>query len=105
MKKKIYIAGKMSGLKFNNFLTFFRKEKELRKKGWKTINPARLNCEYARHNNITTKDLSYTDCIKMDIREILSCDAIYMMKGWKTSNGANLEIHIAATLGLKIIYE
>lgn len=36
---------------------------------------------------------------------LLDCNAIYMQKGWKKSKGAQIELHIARTLGYTIIFE
>jgi hypothetical protein len=40
-----------------------------------------------------------------DIRQLMTCDAIYMLKGWEKSKGASLEHHIAKELGLEIYYD
>ncbi|MCK9445617.1 DUF4406 domain-containing protein [bacterium] len=36
---------------------------------------------------------------------LLDCNAIYMQNGWEKSKGAQIELHIARTLGYTIIFE
>ena len=38
-----------------------------------------------------------------DIRELVACDAVYMLPGWPASRGARLEHHVAVELGLHVI--
>lgn len=40
-----------------------------------------------------------------DIELLLSCDGIYMLKGWEKSKGAKLEHEIATALKIKMMYE
>ena len=43
--------------------------------------------------------------MRTDIRNLLDCDYIYMLGGWETSKGAKLELDVASSCGLKVIYE
>ena len=40
-----------------------------------------------------------------DLELLSRCDAIYMMSGWTTSEGATAERNLAKELGLEIYYE
>lgn len=42
---------------------------------------------------------------RQDIKELIFCNSIYMLRGWWRSKGARLERHIAKVLGMKIIYQ
>lgn len=95
---KIYIAGKISGLPYDEVRERFNnKKKELLKEWAEVSNPIEISpyiegkrwSEYMR------------DCI----REITTCDAVYFMNGWEDSNGARAELEVARVLGLEIIYE
>jgi hypothetical protein len=63
---------------------------------WEVINPLDLP---------KLGDFSWKNCMIVDIKALVDCDGIYMMKGWHHSEGANLEYHIAKRLGLKIYFE
>ena len=43
--------------------------------------------------------------IEGDLEILARCDAIYMLKGWEDSHGANMEKTLAQELGKEIIYE
>jgi nucleoside 2-deoxyribosyltransferase len=90
---RIYIAGPMSGYVDHNFPAFHSKAAELRAKGFDVISPAEINPD--------TK-MSWVDCMKADIKALVSCDAIQMLEGWEKSKGASLERHIGERLELKI---
>ena len=42
--------------------------------------------------------------MKEDVKALLDCDAIYMIKGWDKSQGAKLEKRVADACGLMSIY-
>lgn len=91
--RRIYISGPMSGLPDLNFPAFHRVEAQLLNFGFEVVNPAKLN----------PPDTSYDQCMKTDIREMLTCDTILLIPGWETSKGAHLELHIAHRVGMKAI--
>lgn len=41
------------------------------------------------------KNPTYADHLAADIRAMMDCDAVLMMRGWKYSVGCNIEQHIA----------
>lgn len=43
--------------------------------------------------------------MKKDIRELLKCDAIVMLKGWQQSKGCTTECEVAKAIGLRVLYE
>jgi hypothetical protein len=43
--------------------------------------------------------------MKVDIRHLLLCDTIYMMKGWNHSAGCWTEFHDALAIGMDVIFE
>jgi hypothetical protein len=43
--------------------------------------------------------------MKYDIQAMLTCDGIYMIRGWHTSPGARLEQFVAASCGLNIYFD
>lgn len=95
MKKKIYIAGPMTGLPDLNFPAFHGEASWLRAMGNEVINPAEVNPDPA------TK---WEDCMRADIAQLVTCDGIHMLAGWEKSRGATLEHHIALSLGMEITF-
>ena len=95
MSDKVYIAGPMSGYEEFNFPAFNRVEELLRESyGYKhVVNPAKLH---------STTDLPWVEFLKQDLRELIDCDAVFLLKGWEKSRGATLEAFVAHTLGLRL---
>ena len=90
---KIYIAGKVRGLK--NYKEVFKKaEKELQNKGHITLNPAEL-----------PEGLHWTDYMKICIPMLEVAEAIYLLDNWKDSTGARVEKAYAECQGKEIIYQ
>lgn len=90
---KIYISGRITGNK--NYISEFNEaEGFLKLSRFEVVNPIKEN---RYEENKTWKDYMI-----QDIKLLLSCDAIYMLSGWRRSKGARLEHYIAKKLGLKI---
>ena len=47
----------------------------------------------------------YDTWMKIDDAILERADAIYMLKGWKSSNGAVIELALAIKMGKEVIYE
>ena len=41
----------------------------------------------------------------MDIGLLLTCDYIYMLRGWELSKGAKLELDVASSCGIQVLFE
>lgn len=103
---KLYISGPMSGFKNHNFYEFFKKEKEIQNIfKCEIINPAYTSLKLCNKLNKNIDEVTYDEYLSLDIETLKSCDAIYMLKGWKNSKGAQLELEYAKKLGLNVIYE
>ena len=92
--KTIYISGRMTGLSDFNFPAFFRAEERLQARGYKTINPARNQVQNTWH-----------DYLRLDIKNMMSADAIYLLNGWEASKGSRIEFWLASQLDFEILYE
>jgi hypothetical protein len=111
MKKKIYIAGKVSGE--NERATeykFFKKECSLADSGHEVVNPvyeiAKVNVRRELLGEFQLREpADRKKILAMCIKWLCECNAIYMLAGWKKSAGAVMEHHIAQTLGMEIMYE
>lgn len=96
-KHKVYISGQITGLPVAEYVERFSKaEAELMAKGYEVVNPLRYELKPGSR---------WHEQMKVDIRLLLDCDAIYMLSNWERSTGAGLELYIAEGLGLIINYE
>ena len=94
---KIYISGGITGVE--NYLDVFKQaQTELESMGYEVINPAEILSQMPQS---TLYHQYMTLCIAM----IDQSDALYMLKGWEKSRGADLENHYAITIGKEIIYQ
>lgn len=92
---KIYISGKITGVE--NYAELFQvAETRLLARGHQVVNPVKIE-----HNH----DLSWESYMREDIRQMLDCEAIYMLIGYTKSRGAKIEYSLAKTLNFKILYE
>lgn len=104
---KVYISGKITGLPRAEYEALFNvAETQLRAKGYEVISPIRIipdaaETDPARH----TEAEIWEAHLKADIRELLKCNAIYMLSNWECSEGATLEHSIARGLNMPIHYE
>ena len=95
MSMRTYLAGPMTGYPDLNFPLFHAEARRLRAAGHEVINPAEINVD---------PDKGWEECMRADIAELVTCQAIAMLPGWQNSRGANLEHHIATQLGLVVIH-
>lgn len=95
--KKIYISGKITGkLYADAYEDFARAEKQWTDANYEVINPMNIAHDH---------DKSWENYMKVDLKAMLDCDSVYMLKCWKDSRGAIIEHNLAQELELKIIYE
>lgn len=94
--KTVYLAGKMSGVPEWNFPAFNAKAEHLRELGWHVENPA---------DNGLTEGYRWQDYMREALAQLVKCDYIYLLAGWETSRGAQLELHVAKQLGMTVMLE
>jgi hypothetical protein len=81
----------MTSFPLLNFPAFHAAAAEWRAKGWHVENPAEINPD---------PKAQWIDCMRADIPRLVTCDAIYLLPGWRLSRGARIEAHIARELGM-----
>lgn len=127
---RVYISGPMSGCEYLNRPAFNRAEDRIKKQSHFVINPHNLNSKFASVKEIDasfealydienkTRYGASTDitqarqdaanlarCLMdIDLAAVRSCDAIYLLKGWRRSRGARKELQEAIKYN-KIILE
>ena len=97
---KIYISGKITGLKPTEFRHRFGYiASKLSSEGNRVINPAAMLYE-AKNEGFSQDDLMHICHAAIDI-----CDAVYMLSNWFESKGARLEHQYALDKGKIVIYQ
>lgn len=90
---KIYIAGKINGLK--DYKKYFNEaETKLKEDGHICMNPS-----------ILPEGFPYVTYMPICTAMIDQCDAIYMLNNWKDSKGAKVELEYAKVTGKIILYQ
>ena len=101
-REKVYISGKISGLDFEEACRRFEEaEKYLQKLGYRTSNPTKMTlCVWlAQHGH-------YRLCLWIQLLWMsATCQCIYLLDGWHTSDGARAERAVARVMGLTALYE
>ncbi len=90
----IYISGPMAGIEGYE-KNFKVAEEKIKESGHEVVNPAEIDGE-----GMTREEL-----LALDLRMLEECDAIYMLKGWQQSCGANREYGFALGNYMEILYE
>lgn len=97
-KIKVYLSGPITDAdpekQKENLQKFHDVAKELRDKGYEVVNPAELS-ELA-------PGLSYQAYIRVDLREMLMCNAVLMLTGYQESKGAMIEKKVAEMVGISV---
>lgn len=104
MSKLIYVSGPMTGYKNFNFPAFDEAALNLMNKGWRPVNPANIDRAFGfdgKEECKVTKQM-LGEFLSRDIIAISKCDAIFLMKGWQDSKGANIELDFAKLIGIEV---
>lgn len=97
---RVYLSGPMKGYKDSNFPAFHATAAELRARGLEVVNPAEINVTGAGPD----QPEFYNQCLRADLKAMMDCQAIALMRGWERSNGANLELHVAHRVGMEVLF-
>ncbi len=94
VRYKVYIAGKVTGIPYNDAFDKFQKaELMLTKLGLQVINPMR----------IVPPGCDWKSAMRLCIASLCQCNAIYLLSDWKESKGACMEYTLADSLCIKLI--
>lgn len=95
--KKVYISGAIAGGDIVERKAAFAAGAEaMRGVGLEAVNP---------FNNGLPAEASWREHMRADIAMLLGCDYIYMLDGWEKSKGAKLELDVASSCGIEVMFE
>ncbi len=96
-RDKAYISGAIAHYDMNERKEAFSDaEMRLRGMGFNPVNPFKNGLPDEAH---------WREHMKADIRLLLDCEFIYMLQGWELSKGAKLELDVASSCGIKVLFE
>jgi hypothetical protein len=113
-KRRIYIAGPMRGVPYYNFAEFDKARDLLISEGWGVVSPAdmdrcagfdALKCAPDTDWTKVPEGFSFDDAVRRDLEAVQTCDAIYLLCGWRDSKGARAERCVAEWKGLLLVYQ
>ena len=97
MNKKVYISGAIAHYDLEERKAAFgNAERFLALKGYNPVNPFKNGLPDEAH---------WREHMRADIALLLGCDYIYMLRGWELSKGAKLELDVASSCGIKVLFE
>lgn len=97
MNKKVYISGAIAHHDLEERKAAFGDaERFLSLKGFDPVNPFK---------NGLPDDAHWRKHMRADIALLLGCDYIYMLQGWELSKGAKLELDVASSCGIGVLFE
>ena len=96
-KKKIYISGAIAHHDLEERMRVFgAAARYLSVKVFEPVNPFDIGIpqpgDWRAH-------------MRVDIGMLLGCDCIYMLQGWELSKGAKLELDVASSCGIEVLFE
>ena len=101
-RDKIYISGPITSIGMDIAPCLFRMaEEKLQAQGYRTCNPLKMRlCVWlAQHGH-------YRLCLWTQLLWLsATCQCIYLLDGWHTSDGARAERAVARVMGLTALYE
>ena len=112
MKPSAYIAGKITGERDSEvYDKFFKKEDELKSKGYRVINPVLLIAQINSYLNaykfaplIDQNDHDREAIMQICKRALVRCECLVLLPDYDKSKGAMEELDYVKKHGLKIIY-
>lgn len=102
----IYISGPMTGHPDNNLDAFKQAQTVLESNGHTVINPHDIAETVNMRCFEQGKIAEYEDYLKEDIIQMLTnADTVLVLKGWRSSKGAKLEIANALACGIPVVFD
>lgn len=102
---KLYLAGPMTGIEQHNVPAFDAAADALRGLCFAVVSPpdiTRANPLPGIHGDGSISQAAYQELVRLDLLELLDCDAVAVLPGWDRSKGARLEAAVAIATGMNI---
>lgn len=97
VRRRVYISGPISGYDYEERRrTFARWAAALWETGFEPVNPM---------ENGVPEDAPGEAHMRADLKMLLKCDSIMMLRGWERSLGARVEHEVALSCGLHVLKE
>lgn len=94
--RRIYVSGPMTGFKDHNYPAFKTETARLRALGYEVVCPTEIN------PSETASERTWAECLRRDLKEMLACDTIALLPGWRHSRGVSVELRVAQDLGFTV---
>ena len=88
---RIYLAGPMSGLPLYNYPAFNAAAAQLRVMGYHVENPAE-----------NPEQPSWAHYMRLAIGQLVTCDMVILLPGWRKSKGARIERWLSKLLQIEV---
>lgn len=101
-REKVYLSGPISSIGYEEACRRFGDaEKYLQKLGYRTSNPTKMTlCVWLALHGY------YSLCLWIQLLWLsATCQCIYLLDGWHTSDGARAERAVARVMGITALYE
>ena len=95
----VYIAGPIKDMPDYNRDEFMRVQKMLEREGHTVFNPT------SYIPNVNPEAVPYESYLQISMTMLHHCDAIYMLKGWRSSKGATAERAYAIASSIRVHYD
>ena len=93
--RRVYISGAIAGMDLKERREAFAQAAErIARMGLRPVNP---------FDNGVPQEAHWREHMRADIRMLLTCQYIYMLRGWEQSKGAKLEHDVATSCGLRVL--
>jgi len=99
---KIYLAGPMRGIKDFNFPAFHAAAQHLRELGHEVSSPAEKDLSDG-FDPTKDKPKELSEYMVHDLAEVCKAEAVVVLPGWESSQGARLEVMVAMALKKKVL--
>ena len=97
MNKKVNISGAIAHHDIDERRAAFAAAAcGIRNAGYTPVNP---------FENGLPQSADWRKHMRVDIGLLLQCDRIYMLRGWELSKGAKLELDVASSCGIQVIFQ
>lgn len=105
---KIYLSGPISGYDLEERKQAFenaRKEILDFCERWDEKSGGHTEVEVFSPIHAYKEGMTYAQIMRYDIEQLLTCDMICFMKGWRESKGCNVEEQVARACGIKVFLD